>query len=153
LTEAPLLQDRNREVKEVLDSLGDGRNYVVICGALPLVEYVISSAAGKWNDPRKHLAELKRRLDVDDVDYTDTILAEYAAVEMILEEIPNVWRSGRQHVGLAVEELNRQHALHGTGVGWDDPLNAMRAVLLLGAVARVADPLFKASPAAAPSAS
>ena len=144
LLDAPLLRDRHREVGEVLDSLADGRNYVAVCGALPLVEYVISNAAGKWNHPQKHLAELKRRLhDEDEIDGNDTILLKYAAVQMVLKEIPNVWKDGRQRVGAIVGELNRQHALHGTGRGWDDSTNATRAVLLLAAAARVADPMFK----------
>ncbi len=146
LLQAPLLRDRQREVAEVLDSLADGRNYVAVCGALPLIEYVISNAAGKWNHPHKHLAELKRRLHEDDIDGNDTIVLEYAAVQMILEEIPNVWKDGRQQVGAIVGELNRQYALHGTGLGWDDSTNATRAVLLLGAAARVADPLFRPRP-------
>ena len=143
LLASPLLRDRQREVGEVLCSLADGRNYVTICGALPLVEYVISAAAGKWNHPQKHLAELKRRLHEDDFDGNETILLEYSAVQMVLEEIPNVWNAGRQQIGVVVDELNRQYALHGTGIGWDDSTNATRAVLLLAAAARVADPLFK----------
>ncbi|MEK6273078.1 MAG: hypothetical protein AABM42_10595 [Actinomycetota bacterium] len=143
LLDAPLLRDRLREVAEVLDSLADGRNYVAVCGALPLIEYVISKAAGKWNHPQKHVAELKRRLHDDEIDGDDAILLEFAAVEMILEEIPNVWKAGRQQVGAIVGALNRQYALHGAGLGWDDSTNATRAVLLLAAAARVADPLFK----------
>jgi len=143
LLAAPLLGDRHREVGEVLESLEDGRNYVAVCGTLPLIEYVISNAAGKWNHPQRHLAELKRRLHEDEIDGNDTILLEYAAVQMILEEIPNVWKDGRQQVGAIVGELNRQYALHGTGLGWDDSTNATRAVLLLAAAARVAGPLFK----------
>lgn len=140
---SPLLQDRQREVTEVLSSMADGRNYVAICGTLPLVEYVISAAAGKWNHPHKHLVELKRRLHDDDFDANDTILLEYSAVQMVLEEIPNVWNSGRQQIGAVVDELNRHYALHGTGIGWDDSTNATRAALLLAAAARVADALFK----------
>lgn|SRR5215217_1305650 len=143
LVEATLLRDRKREVGEVLDSLADGRNYVAVCGALPLIEYVISRAAGKWNHPQNHLEALKRRLYEDEIEGDDTILLEYGAVEMILEEIPNVWKGGRLQVGAIVGELNRQYALHGTGVAWDDSTNATRAVLLLAAAARVADPLFK----------
>lgn len=153
LFDAPLLRDRLREVGEVLDSLADGRNYIAVCGALPLIEYVISNAAGKWNHPQKHLAELRRRLHEDVIDGNATILLEYAAVQMILEEIPSVWKDGRQQVGAIVGELNRQYALHGTALGWDDSTNATRAVLLLAAAARVADPLFKpcaATTAAAP---
>lgn len=150
LLAAPLLRDRRREVHEVLDSLEDDRNYVAVCGALPLIEYVISNAAGKWNHPQKHLAKLKRRLHEDaigDFDDGGVILVEYAAVQMILKEIPNVWKDGPQQVGVLVGELNRQYALHGTGVGWDDSTNATRAVLLLAAAARVAGPLFKPTPA------
>jgi len=104
---------------------------------------VISRAAGKWNHPQNHLEALKRRLYEDEIEGDDTILLEYGAVEMILEEIPNVWKGGRLQVGAIVGELNRQYALHGTGVAWDDSTNATRAVLLLAAAARVADPLFK----------
>ena len=139
LLDAPLLRDRHREVGEVLDSVADGRNYVAVCGALPLIEYVISNAAGKWNHPQKHLAELRRRLHEEEFDGNSTIILEHAAVEMVLGEIPNVWKDGRQQVGAIVGELNRQYALHGTGVGWDDSTNATRAVLLLAAAARVAD--------------
>jgi hypothetical protein len=149
IRDAPLLRDRQREVGEVLDSLADGRNYVAVCGALPLVEYVISHAAGKWNDPRKHLEVLKQRLGDDDLDLEADVdlLLDYAAVRMVLDEIPNVWKDGRQQVGVVVDGLNRQYVLHGTGVGWDDSPNAIRAVLLLAAVARVGGPLFSPTPA------
>jgi hypothetical protein len=153
LLDAPLLRTRQREVEEVIESLVDRRNYVTVCGALPLVEYVLSSAAGKWNDPTKHHEVLKRRLHEEDAEDLDNLLLEYAAVHMVLEEIPVVWKSGRLQVGAIVEELNRHRALHGTGVGWDDATNATRAVLLLAAAARVANALLKppaATPAGAP---
>jgi hypothetical protein len=149
LLDAPLLADRQREVGEVLDSLAEGRNYVTVCGALPLVEYVLSKTTGKWNDPREHLKTLERRLDEEDADdeWAELIL-EFSAIEMLLEEIPAVWESGRHELGAIVDHLNRHLALHGTGRGWDDPTNATRAVLLLGAAARVVGVLFE-QPAAA----
>lgn len=48
LRSAPLLQNRRRELDEVLDSLVDARHYVTICGALPLVEGVLAGAYGNW---------------------------------------------------------------------------------------------------------
>jgi hypothetical protein len=146
LSSAPLLDDRRGEVGEVLDSLVDERFYLVVCGALPLVEYTLSRAAGKWSDPRKHLEGLRARLHEPaafSADAENALLLEGTAVEMILHEIPEVWRNGPQTVGAISEKLNRHLALHGTGIGWDDKRNAMRAVLLLAAVARIAEPLFE----------
>lgn len=143
LLDSPLLGDRRREVEEVIASLTDDRNYVAICGALPLVEYVISKAAGKWNHPDKHVAKLRRRMHREEMDGSSEALVELAATRMILDEIPNVWKSGPQRVGAIVDELNRQYVLHGSARGWDGPANATRASLLLAAVARVSDPLFK----------
>jgi hypothetical protein len=137
LRSAELLQDRVREVDEVLESLQDGRYFVTICGALPLVEYVLSSAAGKWNDPREHLKELEARLNESASEYLDVLL-EATAVEMVLGEVPEIWKDGRQNIGAINDRLNRHRALHGTARGWDDVANATRALLLLAAVARIA---------------
>ena len=41
-----------------------------------------------------------------------------------------------------VVELRRHLALHGTASGWNTRDNAVRAVLLLAAAARVAEPLL-----------
>jgi hypothetical protein len=148
LLQAQLLVDRKREVEEVLASLVDGRNFVTVCGALPLVEYVLSNAAGKWNDPRTHLKALDARLDEPiSTDVEAELLIEATALEMVLSEIPEIWKDGRQNVGAINEKLNRHLALHGTARGWDDPANATRAVLLLAAAARVAGPLLRPPPA------
>lgn len=143
LRSAELLRDRVREVDEVLESLADGRYFVTICGALPLVEYVLSRAAGKWNDPRKHLKELEARLDQPASDVQLDVLLEATAVEMVLDEVPEIWKDGRQNIGAINDRLNRHLALHGTARGWDDVANATRAILLLAAVARVAGPLLR----------
>jgi hypothetical protein len=149
LLDAPLLAERQREAGEVLDSLADSRNYVAVCGALPLVEYVMSRTTDKWKDPREHLKTLERRLHEEDADeeFAELIL-EISAVEMLLKEIPAIWKSGRHRLGAIVDDLNRHQALHGSGVGWGDSTNATRAVLLLAAAARVVDLLSK-QPAAA----
>ncbi len=143
LMQAELLVDRRREVEEVLDSLVDGRHFVAVCGALPLVEYVLSKASGKWKDPRKHLDTLQARLHETPADEVDlSLFIEASALEMVLSEVPEIWQDGRQNVGAIDEKLNRHRALHGTALGWDDSTNATRAVLLLAAAARVAGPLL-----------
>jgi hypothetical protein len=143
LRDAELLANRQREVGEVLASLVDGRYYVTVCGALPLVEFVLSSAAGKWSDPRKHLERLEARLDEElSPEVEADLLIEGTAIEMVLNEIPEIWKNGRQNIGAINEKLNRHLALHGTARGWDDPANATRSVLLLAAVARIASPLL-----------
>jgi hypothetical protein len=142
LLTADLLNPRQREVEEVLDSLADGRNYVATCGALPLVEFVLSAAAGKWREPRDY--ELRKRLHEPlSADDEGELLIHYAAVEMLSRAIPEVWKDTRHPApGAITTELNRHLVLHGTGVGWDNPDNAVRAVLLLAAAARVAEPLL-----------
>jgi hypothetical protein len=143
LAESPALRDRQRETGQVLDSLADGRHYVTVCGALPLVEYVLSSADGKWTQPGRY--QLDARLDEPgamDPESEALLLVEAAAVEMVRQEIPRIWKSGPHHVGRTSGELNRHLALHGTGVGWDDAGNAVRSILLLAATARVAGPML-----------
>ncbi|WP_147447595.1 hypothetical protein [Solirubrobacter pauli] len=142
LRNSTLLRDRTGEVEEVLDSLADQRYFVTVCGALPLVEYVLSSAAGKWKDPRKHLEALEARLDEPASAVDLDLLLDATAVEMVLEEVPEIWKDGRQDVGAINDRLNRHRALHGTARGWDDLANATRAVLLLAAVARISTPLL-----------
>lgn len=147
LRDAELLKERQREVDEVLGSLADGRYFVTVCGALPLVEFVLSSVAGKWNDPRNHLERLEARLDEELSPAVETdLLVEGTALEMVLSEIPEIWKNGRQNIGAITEKLNRHLALHGTARGWDDPTNATRSVLLLAAVARIASPLLGEPP-------
>jgi hypothetical protein len=149
LRDATLLSDRQQEVGEVLDSLVDNRYYVAVCGALPLVEFVLSKPGGKWNDPPKHLADLEKRLDEPLSSEVELdLLVEATALEMVQSEIPAIWKAGRHTVGAITDELNRHLALHGTALGWNDSKNATRAVLLLAAAARVADALSRPSSSA-----
>jgi hypothetical protein len=139
---ADLLKDRRREAGEVLDSLDDGRNYVTICGALPLVEHTLAQAAGKWDQPRKY--PLEDRLDQAGAltqDEENDVFMYAAAVEMLTWAVPKWWESRKPPNGLT-DELNRQWVLHGTGAGWDSRENAIRAVMLVAAAARVAKPLL-----------
>jgi hypothetical protein len=142
LAASDLLADRRVETDEVVLSLMDGRYYVCACGALPLIEYVISKAAGKWNAPDKHVAVARSRLHHDEISDHSRLLLDSAAVQMVLEVIPDVWADSPQQVGAVVAELRRHWVLHGTGRGWDNAANATRALLLLAACARVADALF-----------
>jgi len=149
LAQAPLLANRTSDVEEVLASLSDGRYFVAVCGALPLVEHVLGEAAGKWSDPRTHLNAINARLPLDgpiSCDEEADLLIETTAMEMVLNEIPEIWKSGRLDVGGRDERLNRHRALHGTARGWNDAANATRAVLLLAATARVAGPLLRPLP-------
>lgn len=144
LLQAQLLDDRKHEVEEVLASLVDGRYFVTVCGALPLVEHVLSNAAGRWNDPRKHLKTLDARLDEPvSPEVEADLLIQATALEMVLSEVPEIWKDGRQNIGAINEKLNRHLALHGTARGWDNSANATRSVLLLAAAARVAGPLLR----------
>lgn len=148
LKNSDLLQVRSADLEEILASVEDRRYFVAICGTLPLVEYVLSAAAGKWSDPRKHLEEMKRRLNETLASDLETeLLLEHSALEMVLSEIPGIWSNGKQDIGAIEEKLNRHRALHGTTSGWADADNATRALLLLAAAAKVAKSLLSpASP-------
>jgi hypothetical protein len=147
LAQAPLLAKRTSDVGEVLASLSDGRYFVTVCGALPLVEHVLGEAAGKWSDPRKHLDAINTRLEGPiSSDEEADLLIEMTAMEMVLNEIPEIWKNGRLEIGGIDERLNRHRALHGTARGWNDAANATRALLLLAATARVAGPLLGRPP-------
>lgn len=139
LLDAPSLAPRRHEVAEVLDSLADRRYFIAVCGALPLVEYLLSVHAGRWGDPQKRLNELRDRLDDLPVttDAQASLLVEMTAVEMLLSEVPAVWERGPQRIGAITDKLNRHTALHGSARGWDERTNATRAVLLLAATAKV----------------
>jgi hypothetical protein len=144
LDSAALLRARKREVGEVLASLADGRNYVTICGALPMVEGLLADAYGKW---QRRLSDypLWDRLDTAGAltpEEEAEILLNSSALGMVEASIPEVWKSGRIDPGSVTAELNRHLILHGTGRGWDTRENAIRTVLLLAAVARVAGPLL-----------
>ena len=145
LRSAPLLKDRRREVDEVLASLEDGRYYVTICGALPLVEGVMASAHGKW---QKHLDAypLSERLDQSGAltsEQEAELILHASAIEMVFGAIGTTWKSGSHRgVGAVLADLNRHRALHGTARGWDTVENATYALLLLGAAARIAGPLL-----------
>jgi hypothetical protein len=142
LAASDLLADRRLETEEVVLSLIDRRHYVCACGALPLIEYVISKAAGKWNAPHKHVAMAKSRLEDDHIKDHRLLLLDSAAAQMVLEAIPDVWADRPQQVGAVVADLRRHWVLHGTGRGWDNAENATRALLLLAACARAGDALF-----------
>jgi hypothetical protein len=144
LTRAPLLASRRREVDEVLASLDDGRYYVTICGALPLVEGVLATAYGKWQK-RVDDYPLTDRLDTHGdltPDEEAELVLNVSAIHMLDSALPEVWRSGAHRVGAIVVELRRHLALHGTASGWDTRENAVRSVLLLAAAARVSEPLL-----------
>ena len=142
LLDPDILKPRHREAEEVLDSLGDGRYYVTICGALPLVEYVLKEASGKWEQPLK--LRLEERFDKHETlpsEMETDLFLHAAAAEMLTWAIPEWWRPRKPPTGLT-DELNRQWVLHGTGSGWDTRENAIRSVMLVAAAARVPKPIL-----------
>jgi hypothetical protein len=143
LRSAPLLAKRRREVDEVLDCLSDGRYYVAICGALPLVEGVLADASGKWKDPKKY--QLLDRLESDDLgkEEEDLIILNWPAVEMLSTGIRDVWKPAGPRVG---GPLNRNLIAHGTGRELGTLENAVQAVLLVAAAAQVGEPLLASRP-------
>lgn len=142
LLEAPLLRERRGELEEVLASLADERYYVTACGALPLVEFVLAKAAGRWKHPNQYAlrAKLEAPGALSAAERT-ALMLEGAAVDMLAKEVPRMWQNDPQRLG-PISYLNRHRALHGTGLGWHDRANATRAVLLLAASALVAGPLL-----------
>jgi hypothetical protein len=146
LRSAPLLQDRSREIDEVLASLEASRYYVTICGALPLIEGVLASAHGKW---QKHLDAypLSKRLHESgalSADQEVELILHASAIDMVFGGIRTTWKSGgHRQVGAVLADLNRHRALHGTARGWDTVDNATYALLLLAAAARIAGPLLQ----------
>ncbi len=147
LRTARLLAEQQLQVREVLASLDDGRAYVAICGTLPLIEGVLTRANGSWR--RVDAYQLEERLNRmegrDQADYAG-LLVDAAAVAMVCSAIPEVWKSGRHTVDAITSQLKRHPALHGTASGWETPENAVRALLLLAAAARVAGPLLGSEP-------
>lgn len=144
LRSAPLLLTRAREVNEVLASLADERHYVTVCGALPLVEGVLAAAHGKGKS-RLSDYPLFDRLDAVGTltpDEEAELLLNGSSLQMLERSIPEVWRNGRMQPGAVTAEFNRHFILHGTARGWDTRENAVRAVLLVAAAARVAGPLL-----------
>lgn len=147
LLETDILKPRRREAEEVLDSLADGRHFVTICGALPLVEYVLKEAGGDWQQPLK--LRLDERFDKHETlakDMETDLFVYAAAAEMLTWAIPEWWRPRKPPTGLT-DELNRQWVLHGTGSGWNTRENAIRTVMLVAAAARVAKPILSLPPA------
>jgi hypothetical protein len=156
LRSAPLLQDRMREINEVLESLEDGRYYVTICGALPLIEGVLASAHGNW---QKHLGAypLSERLDESgalSADAEAELILHASAIDIVFGAIRTTWKSGdHRKVGAVRADLNRHRALHGTARGWDSVENATYSLLLLAAAARIAGLLLQPNPSAQSSSS
>jgi hypothetical protein len=148
ISEAPLLQDRLKDVGEVLEAFESGRNYLTICGTLPLVEFVLSNAKGKWDQPNE-LPISRRLLEESGLSEQDEahLLLYGAAVEMLRRQINEVWKPAPHQVGKEVVDLNRHLALHGTALDWSTPENATRVVLLLAAACQVAEPLLGPRPA------
>ncbi|RYG27308.1 hypothetical protein EON81_30360, partial [bacterium] len=126
---APLLADRQREVGELLDSIAEGRNYVAICGTLPLVEGVLALAYGKWQDPSKYPIDdrLFKAHALTSEEEAELVLS-HSAIHMVRESIPEVWKSKRMTPGAIAPALNRNIALHGTANGWDTVDNAIRSL-------------------------
>jgi hypothetical protein len=145
LDAAPLLSERRQEVSEVIASVRDERYYVAICGVLPLIEGVLMSARGKWIRMDKVNRELEDaacesgKLTPDEL---SDLLGAAGAVSMVLHDVPAVWKDSTHTVGAVREELRRHFVAHGTATGWATRLNAVRAMLLLAASARVAGPLL-----------
>ncbi len=81
-----------------------------------------------------------------DPDAEAELLLNVSAIHMLDAALPELWKSGAHEVGSVVVALNRHFALHGTAQGWDTRENAVRAVLLLAASARVAGPLLTPRP-------
>lgn len=146
LDAAPLLRERHQEVSEIVVSIADGRYYVAICGALPLIEGALMSARGSWkavDDVKDELVESAYESGKLTSDEIADLLGAAGAVSMVLHEVPTIWKPRPHKVGAVREELNRHFIAHGTGTGWATRPNAIRATLLLAAVARVAGPLLR----------
>ncbi len=143
----PLLSDRRSQVEEVLASVADQRPYVAICGALPLFEGALATAAGKWREPLDQPL-LNRLHEPDSLTAAEEgeLILNSAAVEMLREALPLYWKRGPHRPGAVTQELRRHLVLHGTASGWDNPENATRALLLVAAAARVAGPLLQPGP-------
>jgi hypothetical protein len=141
--DADLLQTRRGEVQEVLDSFAGGRHYVAICGTFPLVEFVFTSAAGRWRQPDKHplRKRLHQPLSALTPEQRNALFLHRPAVET-LRSVKALWKSRQPPPGAVTDELNRQWALHGTARGWDTADNAVWALMVLGAAARVAEALL-----------
>jgi hypothetical protein len=144
LRAAPLLQTRAQEIDDVLASFSDGRFYLTICGTLPLVEGLLADAYGKW---AKRITDYPIEARLDEVGALTTeeeaeLLINESAVTMVTTGMPEVWKSLRMTAGAHADELNRHWALHGSARGWNTVENATRAVLLLAAAARIAEPLL-----------
>lgn len=143
---AALLQSRTSQVGEVLDSWVEGRNYVAICGALPLAEGLLAEAHGKWqSDMGQYRKAINRRLDESGSlppDEEADLILNSSALEMVLAAPETIWKSGHTRAGASSPVLNRHKALHGTSSGWDSAENATYSTLLLSAAARIAGPLL-----------
>jgi len=143
LLEAPLLAEWLGPTTETLDALDRAHSYLAICGALPLVEWCLGKAAGKWQHPHKH--DLGARLfDVPPASHADEaeMLLNWSAVDMLRRGVPEIWTGGSSF-GVDTPLLRRNVVAHGLARGWDTPDNAIRAVLLVAAAARVAGPLLR----------
>ena len=70
------------------------------------------------------------------------LLLNKSALDMAMNAADGIWRHRRHGAGTSTTELNRNIALRGTGYGWHTQQNAVRSVLLLAAMARVAGPLL-----------
>lgn len=105
---------------------------------------MLATAHGRWK-PRLSDYPLLDRLETADglaPDEQIELLLNGSALQMLESAIPELWKNGRMRPGAITAELNRHFVLHGTARGWDTRENAVRAVLLVAATARVAGPLL-----------
>jgi hypothetical protein len=102
-------------------------------------------AYGKWKGHPGDYPLLDRLFGreggLDDSDETD-LLFDNSAVEMLDQALRKLWKRRKVRPGTVTDELNRHRVMHGTAHGWDTRENAVRAVLLVAAAARVAGPLL-----------
>jgi hypothetical protein len=142
LLEAPLLAEWRGPTAETLNALGQDHSYLAICGALPLVEWCLGKAAGKWQQPLKYdlharMFEASPASPDDEVE----MMLNWSAVDMLCHGVPEIWTGGASF-GVETPLLRRNVVAHGLAQGWDTRDNAIRAVLLVAAAARVAGPLL-----------
>lgn len=143
LLEAPLLAEWRGPTAETLDALSQDQPYLAICGALPLVEWCLGKAAGKWQQPLKY--DLDARLFETSPASSDDeaeVMLNWSAVDMLCHGVPEIWTGGSSF-GVDTPLLRRNVVAHGLAKGWDTRDNAVRAALLVAAAARVAGPLLR----------
>lgn len=133
---SPALAERLVEAQEVIEAFKGGKYYLTVCGAIPLIEYILHQNAGGWKSGMDDYLSFLPRTMNDFEQIEDYTIIDYKSFDIAERLLSKLWKRGSHKVHIN-EDLRRHRILHGTAYGWNTKENGIRILLLVVATSTI----------------